>query len=1360
MEDYIYKKVSAITFGILSPMVIKKMSFAKIVTPELYDKEGYPVDGGLMDVRLGVIDPGLRCKTCNGKLKECPGHFGYIELARPVVHVNYGKVILDTLRSICRDCSRALLTQDKIEAYIEELKKLEIEEGLDVKRAKVKEIQDSLKNIKKCPHCAGKQYKVVIEKPTTYIENDKRLSPVDIKTRFEKIPDQDLLVIGINPDYARPEWTLLTMLPIPPVTMRPSITLETGERSEDDLTHKLGDIVRINQRLFENINAGAPEIIVEDLWDLLQYHVTTYFDNSITQIPPARHRGGQPLKTLTERIKSKEGRFRHNLAGKRVNYAARTVISPDPKIAFNEVGVPKIVAMELTVPERVTEWNMDWLKDFIKKGPKEYPGANYVIRPDGKKKKITDDTREQLLTELQPGYIVERHLLDNDISVFNRQPSLHRMSIMGHRIKVLPGRSFRLNPSVCVAPDTLVQLGSGVQRKIDDLKNCWKESELLTYDFTNKNIEKTELKRFFGLKPEAYGTRCYEITTNETNRKIVATADHPFYTSNGVKSLEEIKKNDKVVVRPVDTPLYKDVDKEILRKTDIIKSSPKETYLKHTLKVLEDLRLIPLNLLDQRTMILSRLIGHIYGDGTFILKKDSSRLIFRGKEKDLKDIQNDILSLGFKPEKIYVKTFTGEILTVKGKKLNVKGRGADFEIRSKPLGILFKALGAPNGDKTGLRYGVPRWIKEASLHIKREFLAAYFGSELTKPAVRQTSKTNFRSLTFKLSKINENDAYKFIKDIRELLRELDVEIGHISKEPGNIRKDGSKTTVVAVNITSNKSIINLLGKIGYLYNSQADNLARLCYQYLKIKELHKNNRINDYKQLHMLRKRGVPFKEISRMLGMSVPMLENWMYRNKNAGIESAFIGFSEWIKESTTRLPDGLVWETVSKKSDAYCPFVYDVTTISDNHNFFANGFLTKNCNPYNADFDGDEMNLHIPQYEEARSEAEILMQVQTQIITPKNGLNVIGCIEDAVSGNYLLTKELSFPRDEAAGILMAVGLDDIPHFTKDKVDGKEIFSALLPNDFNFITSSESKYHHDPIIIRDGKLVSGIIDKGTIGGDNGTLIRALYAAYDEDRAIDILGKIFRLGIEILFRVGFTTKISDNDMSKEVEQKCEEIIKEAYRKVDEFIEMYRKGQLETLPSKTLRQTLEIKILGVLNKVRNEIGKLIAAQNYKDNYTIIMIKSGATGNILNLAQMASTVGQQALRGKRIEGGYSNRTLSSFKEHDLSPKARGFIKNGYKQGLSPVEFFFGAMTGRDSLMDTALRTPKSGYLYRRLANALQDLKIEYDKTVRDANKTIVQFSYGDDDVDVSKSEGGSINIKKIIKNVVGEKADKND
>ena len=134
----------------------------------------------------------------------------------------------------------------------------------------------------------------------TFMEDDKRLTPIEVRNRLEKVPGDDLELFGLNPVNARPEWMVLTLMSIPPVTMRPSITLESGERSEDDLTHKLGDIVRINQRLFENINAGAPEIIIEDLWDLLQYHITTFFDNAVAQLPPARHRSGQPLKTITE----------------------------------------------------------------------------------------------------------------------------------------------------------------------------------------------------------------------------------------------------------------------------------------------------------------------------------------------------------------------------------------------------------------------------------------------------------------------------------------------------------------------------------------------------------------------------------------------------------------------------------------------------------------------------------------------------------------------------------------------------------------------------------------------------------------------------------------------------------------------------------------------------------------------------------------------------------------------------------------------------------------------------------------------------------------------------------------------------
>jgi DNA-directed RNA polymerase subunit A' len=147
----------------------------------------------------------------------------------------------------------------------------------------------------------------------------------------------------------------------------------------------------------------------------------------------------------------------------------------------------------------------------------------------------------------------------------------------------------------------------------------------------------------------------------------------------------------------------------------------------------------------------------------------------------------------------------------------------------------------------------------------------------------------------------------------------------------------------------------------------------------------------------------------------------------------------------------------------------------------------------------------------------------------------------------------------------------------------------------------------------------------------------------------------------------------------------------------------------------------------------------------------MMKSGAKGGSINFAQMVACVGQQSLAGGRVSRGYKDRTLSCFKKGDLGSSARGFINKGFKDGLEPHEMFFMSMTGRDSLMDTALRTPKSGYLYRRLANALQDLKVEYDDTVRDASGKIVQFSYGEDGIDVSRSEGGKVNVKQIIESI---------
>lgn len=288
---------------------------------------------------------------------------------------------------------------------------------------------------------------------------------------------------------------------------------------------------------------------------------------------------------------------------------------------------------------------------------------------------------------------------------------------------------------------------------------------------------------------------------------------------------------------------------------------------------------------------------------------------------------------------------------------------------------------------------------------------------------------------------------------------------------------------------------------------------------------------------------------------------------------------------------------------------------------------------------------------------------------------------------------------------------------------------------------------------IEDGKLISGIIDKNNLGEEAGIMLRSLHKSYGANITIDILQKMFLLGIEILLNRGFTVSISDTDLPDIAQQKINETLDKAEQDVDAAIQMFHEGKIEAFPGKSTEETLELKILEILNRARNKTGELVKEYCDKNTHTIIMAVSGARGNMLNLAQMSACVGQQAMRGKRIEKGYNGRTLSCFKQNDFGPEAHGFIRDGFKRGLTPYEFFFGSITGRDSLMDTALRTPKSGYLYRRLANAMQDLKVEYDGTVRDASKRIVQFRYGEDSIDVSKSENGKIDIKAIIGKVKG-------
>ncbi|MEM3676354.1 MAG: DNA-directed RNA polymerase subunit A', partial [Thermoplasmataceae archaeon] len=633
-------------------------------------------------------------------------------------------------------------------------------------------------------------------------------------------------------------------------------------------THKLVDIIRISQRLRESRDNGSPQLIIEDLWELLQFHGTPYFDNQTAGIPPARHRSGRALKTLVQRLKGKEGRFRSNLSGKRVNFSARTVISPEPFLSVNEVGVPEKAARELTVPISVTTFNIENVREMVARGPEArdslgryVAGVNYIIRPDGRRIKVTPQNAEENSKRIEPGWTVERQLAEGDIVLFNRQPSLHRMSMMGHTVRILQGQTFRFNLAVCT----------------------------------------------------------------------------------------------------------------------------------------------------------------------------------------------------------------------------------------------------------------------------------------------------------------------------------------------------------------------------------------------------------------------------------------------------------------------------------------------------------------PYNADFDGDEMNLHILQKEEARAEARIIMKVQEQIMSPRFGGPIIGGIHDHITAMFLLTHgNPRFTQADTIHMLSYLDIDEMPkpEIVDNKVyfRGRDIFSLILPKGLNLKFPSKlcssakdvCEYEKEPedknVVIIDGKMIHGTIDEAAVGSFSGEIIDKIFRKYGPEETAKFIDRMTRLGVGFLSLRGFTTGIQDYDIPESAITRIEEVAEEAIKRTEKLIETYRKGLLQPQPGRSVEDTLEIEILSTTGQARDESGKIASAYLGLNNPSVIMARSGARAKMLNISEVAGMVGQQSVRGGRLNRGYYNRTLPHFKPGDIGAAARGFVKSSYKAGLNPIEYFMHSIGGREGLVDIAVRTSRSGYMQRRLINAFEDLKVDEDLKVQDTVGAVIQFRYGEDGIDPTRSDRG--------------------
>ncbi|KYK71902.1 DNA-directed RNA polymerase II RPB1, partial [Toxoplasma gondii TgCatPRC2] len=465
------KRVDQLQFGVFSSEQLRKMSVCEVTTSELYE-HGMPKANGLNDLRLGTLDYRQQCRTCNMDVKNCPGHFGHLNLVKPVYHYGFLGAVLRVLRCVCYACGKLLV--DRRDPKMQHILKIRSPSR------RLKHVLDACAGRKRCEGylplpadgmpvplaeegeggcgCVQPRYfkegpNIMVLFPDNREEGDEDVTE-DIRRIFaaeeayavlRRISEEDLKMMGFDPERAHPASFILSTLPIPPLAVRPSVQYGSA-RSEDDLTLKLVDIVKTNLSL-KRQGDSVPSAVLQEMVMLLQYHVTTLFDNDIPGMPVATTRGKKPIKSIRARLKGKEGRLRGNLMGKRVDFSARTVITGDPMLPIDTVGVPKSIAMTLTYPEFVTPLNIGQLRQLVKTGPFDWPGAKYVIRDDGSRFDLRHAKKGGEVV-LEVGYRVERHMRDGDFVLFNRQPSLHKMSIMGHQVKILPYSTFRLNLSV------------------------------------------------------------------------------------------------------------------------------------------------------------------------------------------------------------------------------------------------------------------------------------------------------------------------------------------------------------------------------------------------------------------------------------------------------------------------------------------------------------------------------------------------------------------------------------------------------------------------------------------------------------------------------------------------------------------------------------------------------------------------------------------------------------------------------------------------------------------------------------------------------------------------------------------------
>ena len=853
-------KIIGIQFSIMSPDEIRKASVAEITSRDTYINNK-PVIGGLFDPRMGVLEPGLICPTDGLDYMQTPGYAGHIELAKPVFYIQYLSTIIKCLRCVCFKCSKLLISKEKY-------KKTLTLSG----EARWKYVFSLASKLKRCGEdtedgCGCLQPNKIRKEGLATIfaewKNDDvdstepiviKLTPEMTLKIFKRISDEDVSFMGFSPAWSRPDWMVCQVMSIPPPAVRPSIKHDAQQRSEDDLSHILVNIIKANKTLQEKIQNNAPANVIDDWATVLQYYVATQVDNKIPGVASVAQRSGRPLKSIKDRLNGKGGRMRGNLMAKRVDFSARSVITADPNLSIKELGIPMKIAKNLTKPVRVNKMNKSFLAKLVQNGPDKWPGAKILEKENGESITLRYFMDRDSIV-LEEGDIVHRHMMDGDPVLFNRQPTLHRMSMMCHIAKIMKqGDTFRMN--------------------VADTK--------------------------------------------------------------------------------------------------------------------------------------------------------------------------------------------------------------------------------------------------------------------------------------------------------------------------------------------------------------------------------------------------------------------------------------------------------------------------------------------PYNADFDGDEMNLHMPQDLESEAELRNLAAVPYQIISPANNSSIIGIFQDSMLGCYQITRENVYftPREAMNLLMMFDGVNE--HELLQNVQSEKGASSfdiltqiMYPLSLKYKTKAfkddaDFKTSNAVIEIHNGKYIRGQLDKAVVGGGTKGLLQRICNDFGNMASAKFIDDLQHVVTEYMNSAAFSVGISDLISDQKTNDEIVKVITQKKADVKNLIEQTQIGIFENKTGKTNNEEFETQVNNILNQATSESGTIGLNSLSKDNRFVTMVKAGSKGSDLNISFMISCLGQQNVDGKRIPYGFEHRTLPHYTKYDDSPVARGFVESSYINGLSPQELFFHAMGGRVGLIDTAVKTSTTGYIQRRLIKGLEDLMVSYDMTVRNNKNKIVQFSYGDDNMDTTKVE----------------------